>query len=48
MDPNKLRGRVEEAIVELIEPVAWNRCAAVNKAEQDSLRTVLSEWGALL
>ena len=30
----------------LIEPVAWNRCAAVNRAEQESLQTVLSQWGA--
>ena len=46
MDPNNLRGRVEEQIVALIEPVAWNRCAAVNKAERESLQTVLSQWGA--
>ena len=48
MDPNELRGRVRAQIVEQIEPVAWKRCEAVNKAEQDSLRTVLSQWGALL
>jgi len=45
MDPNELRGRVEEQIVALIEPVAWNRCVAVNRAEQESLQTVLSQWG---
>jgi hypothetical protein len=46
MDPNKLRKRVEEQIVALIEPTSWNRCAVVNKAEQDSLRAVLSQWSA--
>jgi hypothetical protein len=40
-----LRERVEDQIVALIEPVAWNRCAAVNRAEQESLETVLSQWG---
>ena len=46
MDPNELRRRVKEQIVALIEPGAWNRCAAVNKVEQESLRTFLSQWGA--
>jgi hypothetical protein len=45
MDPNDLRDCVEEAIKELIEPVAWERCDVVNKAEQDSLRGVLQKWG---
>jgi hypothetical protein len=44
MDPNDLRACVERAIVELIEPVAWQRCEAVNRAEQESLRTVLDSW----
>ena len=35
MDPNDLRNCVENAIIELIEPVAWERCTAVNAAEQD-------------
>jgi hypothetical protein len=46
MDPNDLRDCVEKAIVELIEPVAWKRCEIVNKAEQESLKTVLGNWGA--
>jgi hypothetical protein len=29
-----------------IEPVAWQRCEVVNAAEQESLRTVLEQWGA--
>jgi hypothetical protein len=47
MDPNELRDCVEQAIVELIEPVAWKRCEIVNQAEQESLKTILEKWGAL-
>jgi len=46
MDPNDLRDSVETAIMDLIEPVAWKRCEVVNKAEQESLKTVLGKWGA--
>ena len=46
MDPNDLRDCVEQAIVELIEPVAWQRCEIINQAEQESLKTVLEKWGA--
>ena len=35
MDPNNLRDCVQQAIVELIEPVAWDRCETVNQAEQE-------------
>jgi hypothetical protein len=45
MEPNDLRACVEAAIKELIEPVAWERCMQVNKAEQESLKTVLAGWG---
>jgi hypothetical protein len=44
LDPNDLRDCVREAIVELIEPVAWERCEIINEAEQESLRTVLGSW----
>lgn len=44
MDPNDLRACVEEAIKELIEPVAWKRCEIVNQAEQESLKTILAKW----
>jgi hypothetical protein len=44
MDPNDLRACVEREIRKLIEPVAWKRCEIVNKAEQNSLRTVLDGW----
>jgi hypothetical protein len=44
MDPNDLRTCVEEAIKGWIEPEAWERCVVVNKAEQESLRSVLDAW----
>jgi hypothetical protein len=46
MDPNDLRTCVRREIVELIEPVAWQRCEVVNRAEQESLKTILEKWGA--
>ena len=45
MDPNDLRDCVENAIAELIEPVAWERCEVINKAEQESLKTIIAKWG---
>jgi hypothetical protein len=44
MDPRDLRNCVEEAITELIEPEAWERCEAINKVEKDSLQEVISAW----
>jgi hypothetical protein len=44
LDPNDLRALVEDAITEQIEPIAWERCATVEKAERDSLRHVLDCW----
>ena len=44
MDPNDLRDCVEQAIIDLIEPVAWERCEVVNRAERESLKTVLDGW----
>src|SRR5262249_4575527 len=46
MDPNDLRDCVEREIVRLIEPIAWQRCEVVNKAEQQSLKTIIEKWGA--
>jgi hypothetical protein len=46
MDPNDLRDCVEREIMQLIEPMAWQRCAIVNEAEQESLKTILEKWGA--
>jgi hypothetical protein len=45
MDPNDLRDCVEREIVRLIEPIAWQRCEVVNKAERESLKTLLEKWG---
>jgi hypothetical protein len=45
MDPNDLRANIENAIMARIEPKAWKRCATVNAAEQESLRTILQKWG---
>jgi hypothetical protein len=45
MDPNDLRACVEKAIRKLIEPMAWKRCEIVNKAEQQSLKTIIAKWG---
>jgi hypothetical protein len=44
LDPNDLRALIEEAIQDEIEPSAWQRCAVVEKAERESLRTVLDSW----
>src|SRR5262249_14934446 len=44
MDPNDLRDCVEEAIKELIEPVAWKRCEVINQAERESLQTPMEAW----
>src|SRR5262249_12348087 len=46
MDPRDLRDCVEDAILELIEPVAWERCEGINRAEQESLRTILEKWNS--
>jgi hypothetical protein len=45
LDPNDLREIVEDAIKDEIEPIAWKRCAVIEKAEQESLRHVLDSWG---
>jgi hypothetical protein len=47
MDPNDLRACVKREIKKLIEPAAWKRCEVVNRAEQQSLQTVLQKWGGL-
>jgi hypothetical protein len=46
LDPNALRACVEEKIPERIEPEAWQRCKTVERAEKESLRTVLGKWGS--
>jgi hypothetical protein len=44
LDPNELRACVERAIVACINPIAWERCKVVERAEQESLRTVMAKW----
>jgi hypothetical protein len=44
MDPNDLRECVKREIKKLIERKAWRRCEIVNKAEFESLKTVLQGW----
>src|SRR5271165_1585373 len=44
LDPNDLRALVEKAIRDKIEPIAWKRCEVVERAERESLRTVLDSW----
>jgi hypothetical protein len=46
MDPPALRDCVEQQIIRLIEPTAWHRCEVVNRAEQESLKTILKNWGS--
>jgi hypothetical protein len=46
MNPNDLRDRVEAEIEALIDREAWERCDAVNRAEQESMRTILAQWKA--
>jgi hypothetical protein len=47
LDPNDLRALVEAAILEHIEPVAWGRCAVVERAEQESIQIVLGSWAGV-
>jgi hypothetical protein len=44
LDPNELRACVESEILKHIEPIAWERCKVVERAEQESLRTVMGKW----
>jgi hypothetical protein len=46
MDPNDLRECVEHEIRRWIEPAAWACCETVNRAEQESLKTILTKWGS--
>jgi hypothetical protein len=46
LDPNTLRARVGAAIREYIDWDAWERCAAVERAERDSLLEVVGAWKA--
>ena len=45
MDPNDLRACVQGQIEAQIEWEAWDRCETINKAELESLKTVIAKWG---
>lgn len=44
LSPVALRERVEAAILERIDPAAWERCGRAEAAEHDSLVSVLGAW----
>jgi hypothetical protein len=44
LDPNDLRACVEVEIQRHIDWAAWERCKTVERAERDSLRTILKQW----
>jgi hypothetical protein len=45
LDPNELRDCVRKAIEAEIEKEAWERCKNTERAEQQSLRAVMRNWG---
>lgn len=44
LSPVVLRDRVEQAIVDRLDPVAWKRAEVVEQAERDSLTSILATW----
>jgi hypothetical protein len=42
MNPNLLRGKVDRAIVALLNVEAWNTCKRAEAAQVDTFRTVLT------
>jgi hypothetical protein len=44
LDPNDLRACVEREIHRHIDWEPWERCKTVERAERDSLRTILKQW----
>jgi hypothetical protein len=44
LDPNDLRARVEAEIQRHIDWGPWERCKMVERAERDSLQTILERW----
>ena len=44
LSPVLLRERVEQAIIRRIEPESWQRAEVAERAEFDSLRTILQSW----
>jgi hypothetical protein len=48
LDPNVLRDRVEQCIRSVIDFDAWERCAATERAEQQSLIAAMRNWNGAL
>jgi hypothetical protein len=46
MDPNALRARVEDAIVQMIDDAAWQRALQVEAAEVESMQIFHEAWQA--
>lgn len=44
LSPNLLRNRVEQALVARLDRVAWERAAVTERAEVESLATILDAW----
>ena len=44
MNPNELRRRVEQAILDHIDRPAWNRMAEIEAVECQSLQEILQRW----
>jgi hypothetical protein len=44
MDPNDLRGRVEQAIIERMDMDAWQRALAVEAVERKSMQDFMKAW----
>jgi hypothetical protein len=47
LSPVVLRDRVEQAILDRLDPAAWNRAAITERAECESLETILSTWPSI-
>jgi hypothetical protein len=47
MNPNDLRARVTEAIVDELDIVAWDRYVAAEEAERESIMKTLTTWKSL-
>jgi hypothetical protein len=44
LPPEELRSRVRQAIQEHIEEEAWGRALAIEKAEQESITSIVAKW----
>jgi hypothetical protein len=48
MNPNDLRRRVRDSIIEYLDIDAWNHMVGVERAERDSMELVMGEWKRML